>query len=65
MMTSDDARAMALLLAEGELAKANSIQQWLNAREGGDIVSRVILHRTSFAHRAAADRYLEIAKAPS
>lgn len=66
MMTADDARAMALLLAEGELAKARSIQEWLNARDGGTWGdSRVVLHRTAFAHRAAADRYIEIAKAPA
>jgi hypothetical protein len=59
-----DTKEIALLLAEGETAKAITLNGWLNERtnEGASIAARLVLWRTYFAHMEAAKRYLEIAK---
>lgn len=57
-----DARDIALLLAEGETAKAKAFKEWLDVEpSAGPLEARVVLWRTYFAHMAAAERYLEIA----
>jgi hypothetical protein len=62
-----DAQDIALLLAEGETAKAKSLSDWLNERDtlassAVALAARTVLWRTHFAHMAAAKRYLEIAQ---
>lgn len=58
-----DTKDIALLLAEGETAKAKTLKTWLDVEPAaGPLEARVVLWRTYFAHMAAAARYLELAK---
>lgn len=57
-----DSKDIALLLAEGEAAKAKAFKEWLDVEPSvGPLEARVVLWRTYFAHIAAAERYLELA----
>lgn len=58
-----DTNAIALLLAEGETAKAKALKDWLDTNARAERAeARVVLWRTYFAHMAAAERYLQIAR---